>query len=553
MMKRIEAFMKMSKKILNNFSKEITLYTLLGIVVSLLGAINIFYFQKLLDSYINGFQISVIIVYSVTIILIPILSYLEQGPKKNLSNGIYYFLKKEALKKVSVISYAAYLKLGSGALLQKIETGSNAGRNIYLNFYCRVFRELLPEAVFNLFFIALIDRKLILPILAGYVIVFVITKYLLKVLQQMKSQTLISEEKLNGTLIRGITEMVTFRINKRYKKEVDEYHKMSANITSDLTKMTLIHEFFFASFALLVAAIKVLIVVLFFQGHISITIGGLVALIAYVDKIYSPVAIFNVIFIQYHLDSVSYQRLNEFYNLPNDENLFISSEPLGKVDSINIKDVSMSFDHKQVLGNINFVFDKKKYGLIGESGSGKSTLIKLILGLIKPTTGGVLIDDRNLMDTNLQDYYDHVFYLSQEVAIFQGSLRENIVFDKPITDQTIKEVLMKCQLSEFLSSLPNGLDTQIGEKGANISGGEKQRIAFARLFFSDAEIVIFDEATSALDEETEERILKEINPSLIDKIVIMITHRPKNLTFVDEIIDLNSLQEKKREMVYRYS
>lgn len=553
MMKRIEAFMKMSKKILNNFSKEITLYTLLGIVVSLLGAINIFYFQKLLDSYINGFQISVIIVYSVTIILIPILSYLEQGPKNNLSNGIYYFLKKEALKKVSVISYAAYLKLGSGALLQKIETGSNAGRNIYLNFYCRVFRELLPEAVFNLFFIALIDRKLILPILAGYVIVFVITKYLLKVLQQMKSQTLISEEKLNGTLIRGITEMVTFRINKRYKKEVDEYHKMSANITSDLTKMTLIHEFFFASFAVLVAAIKVLIVVLFFQGHISITIGGLVALIAYVDKIYSPVAIFNVIFIQYHLDSVSYQRLNEFYNLPNDENLFISSEPLGKVDSINIKDVSMSFDHKQVLGNINFVFDKKKYGLIGESGSGKSTLIKLILGLIKPTTGGVLIDDRNLMDTNLQDYYDHVFYLSQEVAIFQGSLRENIVFDKPITDQTIKEVLMKCQLSEFLSSLPNGLDTQIGEKGANISGGEKQRIAFARLFFSDAEIVIFDEATSALDEETEERILKEINPSLIDKIVIMITHRPKNLTFVDEIIDLNSLQEKKREMIYRYS
>ena len=545
--------MKMSKKILNNFSKEITLYTLLGIVVSLLGAINIFYFQKLLDSYINGFQISVIIVYSVTIILIPILSYLEQGPKNNLSNGIYYFLKKEALKKVSVISYAAYLKLGSGALLQKIETGSNAGRNIYLNFYCRVFRELLPEAVFNLFFIALIDRKLILPILAGYVIVFVITKYLLKVLQQMKSQTLISEEKLNGTLIRGITEMVTFRINKRYKKEVDEYHKMSANITSDLTKMTLIHEFFFASFAVLVAAIKVLIVVLFFQGHISITIGGLVALIAYVDKIYSPVAIFNVIFIQYHLDSVSYQRLNEFYNLPNDENLFISSEPLGKVDSINIKDVSMSFDHKQVLGNINFVFDKKKYGLIGESGSGKSTLIKLILGLIKPTTGGVLIDDRNLMDTNLQDYYDHVFYLSQEVAIFQGSLRENIVFDKPITDQTIKEVLMKCQLSEFLSSLPNGLDTQIGEKGANISGGEKQRIAFARLFFSDAEIVIFDEATSALDEETEERILKEINPSLIDKIVIMITHRPKNLTFVDEIIDLNSLQEKKREMIYRYS
>lgn len=531
--------MKISKKIWKDFNREFLLYTLLGIVVSLLGAVNIFYFQKLLDSYTNGLKIEIILIYSITILLIPILSYLEQGPKNNLSNGIYYFLKKEALEKVSVISYPAYLKLGSGALLQKIETGSNAGRNIYLNFYCRVVRELLPEAGFNLFFIALIDRKLIPAILLGYVIVFVVTKFLLKVLQKMKEQTLISEEKLNGTLIRGIIEMVTFRINKRYKKEVNQYQEMSSEITSNLTKMTLIHEFFFASFALLVAAIKVLIIILFFRGYISVSLGGLVALIAYVDKIYSPVAIFNVIFVQFNLDSVSYQRLEEFYDLPDDENLFIKSEKLDKIDKICLKEVSMDFNNKRVLDNVDYVFDKQKYGLIGESGSGKSTLIKLILGLIKPTTGNVYIDNRKLININSQDYYEHIFYLSQDVAIFQGSLRENIIFDKGISDKTIEEVLKKCQLTEFLTSLPDGLDTQIGEKGANISGGEKQRIAFARLFFSDAEIVILDEATSALDEETENRILREINSLLDNRIVIMITHRPRNLTFVDETIDLN--------------
>lgn len=347
----------------------------------------------------------------------------------------------------------------------------------------------------------------------------------------------------NGALIRGIIEMVTFRINRRYKKEVNHYQKMSSEVTSNVTKMTLIHEFFFAFFALLVAAIKVVIIILFFKGDISVSLGGLVALIAYVDRIYSPIAIFNVIFIEFHLNSVSYQRLEEFYNLPDDENLFIDSKKLDKIESINLNEVSVAFDSKQVLTNVNLVFDKKKYGLIGESGSGKSTLVKLILGLIKPTTGNVCVGNRKLNGVNLQDYYEHVFYLSQDVAIFQGSLRENIVFDKDIADNTIKNILNKCQLSEFFTSLPNGLDTPIGERGANISGGEKQRIAFARLFFSDAEIVILDEATSALDEETEERILSEINSSLNDKIVIMITHRPKNLAFVDKIIDLNSFQK----------
>lgn len=535
--------MKTSKKIWKQFNTEILLYTTIGIVVSLLGAVNIYYFQKLLDSFTTGFDIKIIFVYSVTILLVPILSYLEQAPKTNLSNGIYYFLKTEALEKVSRISYSEYIKLGSGALLQKIETGSNAGRNIYLNFYSRIVRELLPEAGFNLFFIALINKKLLPAILIGYVLVFIVTRVLLKVLQKLKQQTLLSEEQLNGTLIRGLIEMVTFRINRRYKKEVNHYQKMSSEVTSNVTKMTLIHEFFFAFFALLVAAIKVAIIFLFFKGYISVSLGGLVALIAYVDRIYSPIAIFNVIFVEYHLDSVSYQRLEEFYDLPDDENLFINSEKLDEIESISLNNVSLAFDNNQVLTNVNLVFDKKKYGLIGESGAGKSTLIKLVLGLIKPTGGNVYIGNRKLSETNLQDYYEHVFYLSQDIAIFQGSLRENIIFDKDISDDMIKNVLKKCQLSEFLTSLPNGLDTPIGERGANISGGEKQRIAFAHLFFSDAEIVILDEATSALDEETEERILSEIKSSLENKIVIMITHRPKNLVFVDKIIDLNLLQQ----------
>ncbi|MIM11944.1 ATP-binding cassette domain-containing protein [Listeria monocytogenes] len=121
-------------------------------------------------------------------------------------------------------------------------------------------------------------------------------------------------------------------------------------------------------------------------------------------------------------------------------------------------------------------------------------------------------------------------------------MKENIIFDKEIADEEIIAVLEKCQLGAFYQTLKGGLSAEIGEKGANLSGGEKQRIAFARLFFSDAEVIVLDEATSALDETTEEKLFAAIKDQLKNKLVIMITHRPKNLIYTDEIIELKKTQ-----------
>ena len=162
--------------------------------------------------------------------------------------------------------------------------------------------------------------------------------------------------------------------------------------------------------------------------------------------------------------------------------------------------------------------------------------------MYQPTTGAVLINHKNLVAYNLNDYYQHVFYLSQDAPIFQGTLKENIIFDKEIADEEIIAVLEKCQLGAFYQALKGGLSAEIGEKGANLSGGEKQRIAFARLFFTNAEVIVLDEATSALDEATEEKLFAAIKDQLKNKLVIMITHRPKNLVYADEIIELKKTQ-----------
>lgn len=238
---------------------------------------------------------------------------------------------------MSKISYEEYLKLGAGALLQKVEAGAAAGRNIHLNFYGRLFRELIPETLFNLFFIALIDKKLLPAILIGYVIVFILTKILLKTLQKMKEKTLISEEAMNATLIRGMTELVTFRINRKYKKEIENYALMAEENSQNITKMTMIHEFFFGFFALLVALIKVSIVVLSFTNVVTLSLGGLVAIVMYIDRIYTPIAIFNVLFVQYNLDKVAYQRLEDFYKKEDDPDLAVPGKALPEIQTISLK------------------------------------------------------------------------------------------------------------------------------------------------------------------------------------------------------------------------
>jgi len=326
----------MTTKIWKRFKRELSVYVGIGVAVSLVSAINVFYFQKLLDAFGQSMPILNLVIYGLTIIFVPIFSYLEQKPKMKLQSGIFFYLKEMALDKISRISYSEYLKIGSGSLLQKVEAGSSAGRNIHLNFYGRLFRELIPETFFNLFFIAIIDLKLVPAILIGYIFIFIVTKYLLKILKAIKENSLISEEIMNNTLIRGITEMVTFRINKRYKKEIANYHEMSISTTNNL------------------------IVILTFANVISISLGGLVALVTYVDRVYTPIAIFNVVFVQYHLDKVTYQRLQDFYDTSNDEGLFIEGAPIQSIATISLTNLNLTIQNKRILKDFNLDLEKDK-------------------------------------------------------------------------------------------------------------------------------------------------------------------------------------------------
>ena len=184
----------------------------------------------------------------------------------------------------------------------------------------------------------------------------------------------------------------------------------------------------------------------------------------------------------------------------------------------------------------------ERIGIRGASGSGKSTLFNLLLGFFQPTDGKICIDNKELTISNRRQWHRLVGYVPQEIFIIQGSLVDNIALGQPVIREKIEWVLEQVQLKAWMSELPDGMDTSLGEYGSRLSGGQKQRIGIARALYKDAEVLFFDEATSALDNNTEQEInaaLQELSDNHKELTMIIIAHRESSLTFCDRIIDLD--------------
>lgn len=210
-------------------------------------------------------------------------------------------------------------------------------------------------------------------------------------------------------------------------------------------------------------------------------------------------------------------------------------------NKIELTNVSFEYSkNKKVLENINIIINKgDKVAFVGESGSGKSTLVDLIIGLYKPLSGEIVIDDKKLTSDNVKSYRSKVGYIPQSIYLFDGTVGENVAFGYEYDKEKIMEVLKKANIYDFLSS-KEGIDTLVGDGGIQLSGGQKQRIGIARALYSDPEILVLDEATSALDNETEAKIMDEIYETSQDKTLLIIAHRLSTIERCDRKIMLSN-------------
>jgi ATP-binding cassette, subfamily B, bacterial PglK len=213
-------------------------------------------------------------------------------------------------------------------------------------------------------------------------------------------------------------------------------------------------------------------------------------------------------------------------------------------ETLDIQNVSFSYSNSEalILDNISLkIKNKDSIGIIGASGSGKTTLVDLLLGLLTPESGIIRFNNK-LISGNFENLRNQTAYLPQETFLIDDTIRNNIALgiqSQFIDDRKVMESIERARLSPMLESLPNGLDSFIGEEGSMISGGQKQRIALARAFYHNRKILVMDESTSALDNETENEIVNEIK-NLKEKItLIVITHKSSTIQHLDHVFKLN--------------
>ena len=199
-------------------------------------------------------------------------------------------------------------------------------------------------------------------------------------------------------------------------------------------------------------------------------------------------------------------------------------------------------DGKEVFNNLNLrIKAQEKVALVGKSGAGKSTLINIILRLYLPQSGHIYLDGIDLVDIKLSSLRSSIAYVSQDIFLFNETVRYNLSYglQEEISDEKLKQTLQRAQAWDFIESMPQGLDTFLGDRGVALSGGEKQRISLARAFLRNVPILILDEATSSLDTESEYRIQQVLNTLIARKTVLVVAHRLSTVERMDRILVLN--------------
>ncbi len=520
-----------------------------GITQTFVGMYSLVFFQRLLDGLPSARQFADLLPALAGYVGLTALNhgliYAEGYPTSILNTGAAQWVKLRALRKVSRIDFLAYEDVGTGNLVQTIENGAEAARNILTGFYLTVVRGVLPSVVISLLFIRSYDQTLFVVILGSYGVMAALAYRLMARLRHEVEAMLANRQDFSKFSVRAFMELVVFRINGRYRAEFERVRRISDEIVRARARVYLLQELFYTGFAFMVFVVEAGVVVEQ-VGKIlagASTVGTLVALVAFIRIVFGPITTFSMAYMGYKVDAVTYGRFQAFECLPDDAGL--QRGPQGGRDvvvrqgTVELRDVSFTYQEHTVLSHLNLTVEGgKTTAFVGESGGGKSTLLRLILYLLKPQGGCVLVDGQDLAEANLESYYRGVAYIPQEPPVFDGTLRENLTFERPVDVARMAEVIRRVRLEELVRKLPKGLETLAGERGIKLSGGERQRLAFGRVLLQDPKIVILDEPTSALDSLTEQFVTQNLTEVLRGRTVIVVAHRLQTVRGADRIVVL---------------
>ena len=376
----------------------------------------------------------------------------------------------------------------------------------------------------------------------GILTFFIVTYFMEKKSRENASEIGIAQTHLTKQVletVQGMQVIKSYNLGGKNNKELSNAFEENCNITMKLEKtMTPYIALQRIVLGISIAAIIILSAKYYMEGNMILA-DAIMSMIAGfiifegIKAAGSSMAILRIA--ENSIDSLKY--LEQIPEIKEGQETSPIRHP-----NIEFKDVSFAYDEKTILDHISCEMKKNTItAIVGPSGSGKTTFCNLIARFWDVNTGEILIGGKNIKEYTLPHLMSHIAMVFQSVYLFEDTIENNIKFGVPsATREEVIDAAKKAMCHDFIEALPNGYDTLIGEGGATLSGGEKQRISIARAMLKDAPIVIFDEATANIDPENEDKLKAAIEELTKNKTIIMIAHRLSTIRNADQILVLNN-------------
>ena len=450
--------------------------------------------------------------------------------KGKLDILLFQDISSRLLENLHTSSYKEIRKYKTGDLLAR--TTGNISSTV------QIMTTLIPDLImavlgFVLPFIILfsLDARLTLIVMSPIFLFYLSSWYFGRKMKQSQRIMLDSGAKLNSVLKEMLTIIPLTKVYGletwmlvKFNRQISEYNENSLN-TVKISSLS-------SSAGMLIYGIPSILVLSFgslalLEGRI--TLGTLTAFMGYVGLFFSPIQQLSTLWTNYKGSQAAFDRIREIMSLEQDRwgEKKIPNPP----STITFEKVSFAYDNQTILKDFNATFQTGRNYLIGENGSGKSTLINLLSGLYHPDNGKILINGQDISEISKDQLNEFVSVVFSDSLIFDGTIEENIqIGNLDATPEIIIQASKKAGLHSFVASLPQQYKTEVGESGLNLSSGEKQKIALARVILRDTPVIVFDEFTRSIDIDSKKSIDAVIK-KFDGKIIIIITH---NMSEIEE-------------------